>query len=391
MRAILQMILLTVGATAFAQSPDPVTALKDGKATVDVRLRYENVDDQATAKTADALTSKLMLSYKSGEWKGLSTFLQFEDVAALATPLRYFVPQTGVGDPTRAGVADPPGNRVNQFYLNWKSLKVGRQAVDLDDQRFIGTVGWRQFGQAYTGASYANDTWIPRTDFMVGHFTQVATVFGTTKDVRMDLAHARVALWKGARITVFRYAVQEVLTPATSLAHTGARLDGDTLGFLYEASYASQRAFKDATPAGTKDASYRLAGVGYAFTPTHKIMLIQEELEPGFKTPYATLHAWNGWADRFLVTPSGGLRDRFLRYRGKLGAWSLEAAYHAFAAQIDGTAFGREADVSVEYQAAAWAKVMIKAARYQADSATPTLGGPNRDLNKFWIQTALHF
>ena len=394
MRAMLPFLLITLlpsAAARAADEPDPASALRNGKATLDLRTRYEHVDDKGSAKTADALTDKLALSYQSGEWKGLSTFLQVEDVAALGTPLRYSVPQVGAGDPTRAVVTDPPGSRVNQFYVGWKGLKAGRQAVDLDDQRFIGSVGWRQFGQTFTGASFTNATWIPRTDFMVARFTQVATIFGTTKDARLDLAHARVALWPGAHLTAFRYAVEEMAAPATSFAHSGARLDGETEGVLYEASYASQRRFRDATAAGTLDASYRLAGLGYAFTPSHSLMVVQEELEPGFKTPYATLHAWNGWADRFLSTPTGGLRDRFARYRGRAGAWSLEAAYHAFNAQSDGTAFGHEADLSVEYQAASWAKVMIKGARYLADPATPALGGPNRDLTKFWVQTALHF
>ena len=29
----------------------------------------------------------------------------------------------------------------------------------------------------------------------------------------------------------------------------------------------------------------------------------------GFRTPLATLHAFNGWADVFAVTPCAGLRD----------------------------------------------------------------------------------
>ncbi len=45
----------------------------------------------------------------------------------------------------------------------------------------------------------------------------------------------------------------------------------------------------------------------------------------------------------------------------------------------------------MEYQASAWLKVMVKGASYKADDATPTLGTPNKDLKKLWIQTSMSF
>ena len=36
------------------------------------------------------------------------------------------------------------------------------------------------------------------------------------------------------------------------------------------------------------------------------------------QTPLATLHAFNGWADKFTVTPPGGLEDRYVGAGGKL-------------------------------------------------------------------------
>lgn len=398
MRTALPFLLITIVGTPavhaqapLADEPDPVSALQHGKASLSLRTRYERVDDQGSGKTADALTNRLALGYRSGEWKGLFLSLEAENIAALGTPLRYFVPQTGDGNPGRAVVADPPGSRMSQLYLGWKGLKVGRQTLDLDNQRFIGSVAWRQFGQSFTGASFTNTTWIPRTALTFARFTQVQTIVGTTRDLRMDVANVRVGVWPGGHLGAFRYAVEETVAPATSFVHTGLRLDGEAKGILYEVSYAAQRRFRDATVSGTADANYRYLGLGYAFTPAHNLVLAQESLEPGFKTPYATLHAWNGWADRFLVTPTNGLVDRFARYRGKVGAWSFEGSYHAFSAQAGGAAYGREADASVEYAVATWLKVLLKGADYRADAATTTLGTPNRNLSKLWVQTTLIF
>ncbi|HET8715265.1 MAG TPA: hypothetical protein VFM16_05540, partial [Holophagaceae bacterium] len=316
--------------------PDPLAALQHGQVSLLLRPRYEAVDDRGARRTADALTDRLVLGYRTGAWQGLSAYVEFESVTALQTPPRYFVPQTGYGNPSRAAVVDPALTQVNQLYLAWKGLQVGRMAVNLDDQRFLGTVGWRQNDQTFTGASFANATWIPRTSFTVARFTQVAPITGITRDLRLDVVNARVALWTGTHVSLFRYASEELSAPAASLAHTGARLEGGWKALRFEASYAVQRPWREATAATTPEAGYRLAGLGWAFTPSHTVMLEQEALEPGFRTPYATLHAWNGWADRFLTTPATGLRDRFVRYRGKLGAWSLEASVHGFHAQAEG-------------------------------------------------------
>ena len=51
-------------------------------------------------------------------------------------------------------VADPKGTELNQGYVQYKGidnvgLKLGRQRINLDNQRFIGGVGWRQQEQTF--------------------------------------------------------------------------------------------------------------------------------------------------------------------------------------------------------------------------------------------------
>src|SRR5690606_32258677 len=52
----------------------------------------------------------------------------------------------------------------------------------------------------------------------------------------------------------------------------------------------------------------------------------------GFSTPFATLHAFNGWADRFPATPVNGLDDRYIGIGGKIGKAAWAASYHDFRA-----------------------------------------------------------
>ncbi|MDE3245008.1 MAG: alginate export family protein [Acidobacteriota bacterium] len=395
--ALLAIIFLPLGAQDQASLRD---ALSSGKATLEMRTRYEQVDDAASAKTADALTNRLVLGWRSGSWEGISAFVQFENISTLAEP-RFYVPQTGYGPGGRAVVADPPSSQLNQFFIEWRGLRVGRQAINLDNQRFVGSVAWRQNDQTFTGATFTNKTWIPHTEFTLGHLTQAQNIVGQTKPITAELVNLHFSLIPGGHLRVFHYAFDEgdqalrnpsgMVTKDTSFAHTGARLDGEAWKVLYDASFASQKKYRSATDSGTLEASYRFLGLGCRVAKDHTFMAVEERLDAGFKTPYATLHAWNGWADRFLTTPAKGLVDRYGQYRGKVGAWSFELSYHALSAAQGGAAYGKETDALVGYKASAWLNLLLKAADYRADAETPTLGSANKNLKKLWIQTQLTF
>ena len=92
-----------------------------------------------------------------------------------------------------------------------------------------------------------------------------------------------------------------------------------------------------------------------------------------FNTPLATLHAFNGWADRFLVTPVDGLEDLYVRAAGTLGPVRLTAVYHDFRADAGDVRYGDEVDLEVVYRTRWQQVVAFKAALYDASAhATDT-------------------
>ena len=396
MSKLIPLLALALVAPLHAEgAKDPVEALKSGKATLELRTRYEHVSDAAANKTADALTNRLGLSYKTGSWKGLSAFAQFENVATLAEP-RYFVPPTvlpgGYGRSNHAVIVDPPLSQLNQLYVEFKGLKVGRQLLNLDNQRFIGGVGWRQNDQTFTGATYTNRTLIPKTEFSIGHLTKAHLITGGTKGIAANTLNLKFTFIPKGNLRVFHYDFEEETAITTSFAHNGLRLDGDVWKLFYDVSGSRQKKFKDATDAGTKEVDYRFFGVGFRFTKDYSLMAVRETLEGRFKTPYATLHAWNGWADRFLATPANGLVDSYVQFKGKAKAFTFEATAHAYKAETNGAKYGTELNASVEYKARPWLSFLVKAANYSADSGTPLIGtSVNKDLKKFWLQTAMKF
>jgi hypothetical protein len=105
-----------------------------------------------------------------------------------------------------------------------------------------------------------------------------------------------------------------------------------------------------------------------------------------FRTPLATLHAFNGWADVFLATPNAGLNDFFGGVKGKLGAWNWDLLYHDFQAESGSENFGQEVDAAISRKFAEKYGVLFKAAWFNADNAAPY-----DDTTKLWVQLSADF
>jgi len=87
-----------------------------------------------------------------------------------------------------------------------------------------------------------------------------------------------------------------------------------------------------------------------------------------FGRPLATLHKFQGWADRFLNTPANGIEDFCLGVFGKVGPVMLAATWHAFGADEGGAASGDELDIIVTYPINKRISLQLKAADYSADT-----------------------
>jgi hypothetical protein len=97
-----------------------------------------------------------------------------------------------------------------------------------------------------------------------------------------------------------------------------------------------------------------------------------------FRTPLATLHAFQGWADKFLATPGAGVDDFFVTAKYKYGVWNFTGVYHDFSAESGSADWGTELDLSVGRKISDRYGLLFKAAFYDADQHAT-------DTNKFWI------
>ncbi len=166
------------------EGDDLVTAITSGKAGINVRARFEGVDKDNLLKDANALPVRLRLNYRTGKWQGWSAFAEYDHVFHVIRDFNAGGGTTPAKDGVYQTVADPKGSDLNQLYLDyaasddWK-FRIGRQRVNLDNERFVGGVGWRQNEQTYDAFAVSSSA-ISKTALTYAYVGQVRRIFGQT-------------------------------------------------------------------------------------------------------------------------------------------------------------------------------------------------------------------
>lgn len=385
-------LLLVVPAGNAQTLEDALTA---SRWALDFRHRIELVDDDSFAADAEASTLRTRLNLETGSYKGFKGFAEFSDVrevglddfnvGAGATPGRSRFPV----------VADAEDTRVNQAWLGYTAngnleLRAGRQRIKLDNDRFVGNVGWRQNEQTYDGASlnWQHDRWTLFYSY-VGHVNRIfdSSVPAGDHDHDTNLVNASLEVADDHQLTVYVYAIEDEDQQASSSRTFGLRYTGGSSALAWLAEYAHQSDAGD-NPADY-EAAYSHVRADITLDPRFKPMAGFERLEgsdtPGeaFRTPLATLHAFNGWADRFLATPDGGLEDLYAGFTGREDRFGWNLTFHRFASETTGRRFGDELDGSLSVALIENVDLLLKVARFDSSSIEIS------SATKFWAQISV--
>lgn len=382
------------GVTNSASANEFSDALTGGKPTVDVRVRYEGVD-QDTKEDASAFTVRTRIGYLTGDYKGFNGFVEMSDTSSIGDRQDFYVPKgpDAGGDSAKAVVLDPSLTTLNQAWIGYKygetSLKAGRMRVIMDN-RFLGNVGWRQKEQIYSGAN-VNTKAIPNTELSYAYITNVNNPIGV--DIEMD-SHAAQAVFKGipgGKLTGYGYFLDyETGTDSQTLGarYTGKAKVSDTFNLIYHLEYATQDDYADSENIG---GDYTRGELGVQIGKA-KILVGQEKLggngSHAFQTPLGTVHLFNGWADMFIGpvggTPANGLVDNYIKASGKAFGMKLAAAYHDFSSDVANQNYGTEYDLLAAKKFNKTYTAGIKYAAYTADDYA-------KDTSKLWIWGEMKF
>ena len=400
---------------------------KDGAVKIDMRYRYENVNQDnvintvngqplvpaAQPRTANANTIRTRVGVLSPSFYGVQGYVEYEGTHALQSDYN----NGRNNKPFYSIVADPGYNELNQLWLSYSGIpdtviKGGRQRIKFDDDRFIGNVGWRQLETTFDSVLVTNKS-IKNLTVNVGYIGHVATFIATSEDIRAPILNINYNMGAYGNLIGYGYWLGYTQPDTTgrlagvnskSNQTQGIRIvnaEKPTLKFfnhfnpLYTAEWSIQQDYINSPVRYTAN-RYHVMG-GLRAYDHFDFMAGMEQLNGHglnkvFQTPLGTNHAFQGWADLFLVTPADGIRDvygtivsRFMENE----SLEVTGTFHAFSDDTGNINYGREWDFQALKKFGKHYSILAKYAYF--DSANARFSPNATDTQKIWVQGNINF
>lgn len=281
---------------------------------IDIRLRYEFADLEGF-DDANAWTVRERVGFETKGWQGFSALVEGEFSQALGDDYHAGAPGAHPFDPRRSLIADPETVELNQAYLSYEGfdtvIRAGRQRIIYDNAAFIGNVGWRQNEQTYDALSFVNES-IDGLTLRYAYVNQVNRIFGSDADAPLGPGFsnvqdidARIHLLNGtytglSGVTLGGYAYLMDFPDYGTWNNNTFGLSAKT--DLWGLTWYGEFAWQDKAGVGANDEAYYAHGTVTKDLKNDtgdwgKLTLGVEHLDAGFKTPLATVHTMNGFAD----------------------------------------------------------------------------------------------
>lgn len=346
-----------------AHADSVVDFLAAGHVLLDTRYRYESVDQNGFSNNANANTVRERLGYQTAPISDLTALIDLQATQHLSNTFN----DTINGRTSYPQIPDPEAFELNRLQLTYTGVPdltatIGRQVINLGDQRFIGASAFRQNEQTfdaarldYTGLAGFTATYV--------YIDRVNRVFGDRSavghfDGNIQLFNLGYDISGVGKFTAYSYLLDLDHNSLLSTATYGLQFVGtapliDELGLHYTAGYARQAPYAQ-NPENFGLDYWRLEG-GFDYE-NWSLTAGSEVLDGngiiGFSTPLATLHAFQGDADVFLTTPPQGIADRYAKLGYQTNFFLLDASrkltlttwYHSFDADQGSSTLGHEFD-----------------------------------------------
>lgn len=394
-------LLLAATSSYGEESSSIMDAIRNGDTGLLFRLRHENAR-QDGFRTAKATTLRSQLSFTTGHYHYLRGGVELIDVTTFFGQ-KYNPTVPTLARPEYAVIKDPKGTGLSLAFLVWDGIEdtditIGRQYINLDNQRFIGYENFRQYPRSFDAIS-ARTTAIDCLVIYYAYVYKVSTIFGNGRDSsarRGHSTHLANVTWTGfpaGKLTGYTYFVKDKVMHEDSHYMYGLRLAADeimhdTYGLDYTFEVARQ-----------EDRSINMYGfsawyvrteVGKNFEDIVNAYFGWEKLSgdahmPGrqFRTPLGSNHEFLGLADAFVMgIPNRGIQDLFLRLEAHTNTFSLGGAYHVFRFDSSGgvsKTAGYEVDVFLSAMLTENVNLEVVYARFKSKNLSEL-----SSTNRFW-------
>ena len=350
-----------------------------GKVNIDSRTRWEQ--SESGDSDPDGISIRTRLGYTTPNYQGFKGMLEMENVSI---PFNADQPNG----------LDVKTTELNQLWLSYNitdlgSLKLGRQIYTLDDHRFIGHVGWRQNIQTFDAVT-AKIGIDERLTLRTGFIDQVNRINATVQDMNGSLINLQFSPADYLQLTAFAYFLNfdsfAVDSDSIGVRATGKLpLGGSSLS--YAASYSKQ-------DQPTRDKKYDYFSIDLkANVKPFNLNIGYETLEGdasnSFSTPLATVHKFQGFADKFAGssingTQVNGITDLYFggSYKFPIGNGVVaKAFYHIFEAETGNVEYGKELDIVLAYKINTHLNTVFKFADYNGEVSTDDLQRISFEVN----------
>lgn len=353
------------------------------------RYRVEAIDQQDFDKNALASTLRTRATIKTKWNAAFDSVLEFDDVSDIFSDDFNSGAGTSPNRTQYPVVAEPSGTEVNQVFirLTYSNNKVayGRQRILLDNQRFVGGVGWRQNEQTFDSLTYKlkiNEAF----SFDYAYIFNVNRIFGETVNAGDHLHDTNLisAVYQPSfgKLTGYYFDIDNKDALAMSNTTVGVKFAGKLADLSYTLEYANQS--DNGNNPNNYDASYFLLETNYKIG-SGSIGIGTETLGgdrvsgQAFTTSLATLHKFQGWADVFLATPVSGIKDSYFMGSYNLNGYGFKAVYHDFSTDQQSVALGTEMDFSLSKKIGEHFSWLLKLASFNSDNVS------YQSRDKIWL------
>lgn len=412
---IFLLIISNVNAADFDKKIEDALKFGDGGAIkLDINYRWENVNQDAGVqfngvdpKTANANSIRTRFGVLSPKFYGFQGFVEYAGTHGLQSDYHNNRPDEVSGF---SRIADPAYNELNQLWISYTNfdtvIKGGRQRIKFDDDRFIGNVGWRQLETTFDAVLVTN-TSLKNLTVNAGYIGNVQTFLATTENIDAPILNVNYKLGDYGNLVGYGYWLdykdQTIAIQNKSNQTFGLRLNGATPKFyehyslLYTAEWSIQQDYGHRSVAYEANRYNVMGGFSAYFLTFQGAMEQLNGNSTGqFNTPLGTNHAFQGWADLFLTTPTNGIRDVFATISGKFLDDSLvvTGVYHDFTDDTGNQHYGDEWDFQVMKKFGKHYSVLAKYAYYNANRDDNYIGTgvlTNTDTQKIWLQANISF
>ncbi len=378
-------------------TPTPGESFDYGHLLLEVRPRYAQITETLKPEKTDVWTVRTMLGWQTAPFYDLRLTAQ------------YIV--TGIvgahnlnDDPSRNSssryplLPDPANQSINQLFADYSGvpstrMRIGRQILRIDDQRFISDVDFRQTPQVFDGVTFIN-TALPETEIQLGEYRRMRTVLDKSNRLRLHILHAA---WNPApdhTLAAYGYWQDQAATGSqTGFRNSAQRIAGahaeggfalnETWRWMYYLGYAKQ----DRIGGGDARIKADYMRVGVGLSTTLGGVRLDHEVKGsnggvyGFQTPLTDFYAFNGWALQYTSTPREGLRDTWFTARHQIHKVEFFMEVHRFRSDFGGLALGREFDASLTYPILNNLVVKLQHAQFKAGSGARA----KSDVDKTWL------